>query len=44
MDEADARTIGETIAHLIENPRPPKDDVAFHDLYWSEQRLLSWPD
>ena len=44
MDQADARSIGETIALLIENPRPPKEDVAFHDLYWSEQRLLNWPD
>ena len=44
MDEADAHAIGETIARLIENPRAPEEDVAFHDLYWSEQRLLKWPD
>ena len=44
MDAADADTIGCTIAALIKNPKPPQDDLPFHDLYWSEERLMKWPD
>lgn len=44
MSEADAETIGKAIAHCLENPRPPKEDLPYHDLYWSEAKLLKWPD
>jgi L-seryl-tRNA(Ser) seleniumtransferase len=43
MDEDDAHTIGRTIRQALENPKPPNDDVPFHDLYWSEKRLMRWP-
>jgi L-seryl-tRNA(Ser) seleniumtransferase len=42
MDESDADLIGKTIKHLIENPKAPDDNVPFHDLYWSEKRLMKW--
>lgn len=44
LNEADAAAIGDAIAALFENPRPPAEDVPYHDLYWSEERLLRWPD
>jgi L-seryl-tRNA(Ser) seleniumtransferase len=40
----DARLAAEAIVRLLNNPRPPEEDVPYHDLYWSEQRLLRWPD
>ena len=36
--------IGDAIAALFANPKPPAEDVPYHDLYWSEERLLRWPD
>jgi L-seryl-tRNA(Ser) seleniumtransferase len=44
MSEDDARAIGAVIADHLANPRAPREDVPFHDLYWSEERLLAWPD
>jgi D-glucosaminate-6-phosphate ammonia-lyase len=33
------------IAHAIANATgEPREDVPFHDLYYSEERLLRWPD
>ena len=33
------------IARAIANAQgEPKEDVPFHDLYYSEERLLRWPD
>lgn len=43
MSEADAGRIAECLASAFENPAPPAEDVPFHDLYWSERRLLEWP-
>lgn len=43
MSEDDARAIGTRIADTLENWDPPAEDVPYHDLYWSERRLLSWP-
>jgi len=43
MNEDDARRIGERLASAFEDPEPPAEDVPFHDLYWSERRLLEWP-
>jgi L-seryl-tRNA(Ser) seleniumtransferase len=42
MDEADARAIAGAIKHLFDNPKPPADNIPFHDLYWSEERLMNW--
>ena len=43
MTEADASAIAERIFDALENPEPPVEDVPYHDLYWSERRLLEWP-
>jgi L-seryl-tRNA(Ser) seleniumtransferase len=43
MSEQDASRIAERLASAFANPVPPAEDVPFHDLYWSEQRLLEWP-
>ena len=43
MSEADAGRIAKCLARAFENPAPPTEDVPFHDLYWSERRLLEWP-
>jgi L-seryl-tRNA(Ser) seleniumtransferase len=44
LNDADAGAIGNAIATLFDNPQPPVEDVPYHDLYWSEERLLRWPD
>ena len=44
MTEADAAAISERIFDAIEKPESPMEDVPYHDLYWSERRLLEWPD
>jgi L-seryl-tRNA(Ser) seleniumtransferase len=44
LDEADAGVIGDAIAALFASPQPPAEDVPYQDLYWSEERLLRWPD
>ena len=43
MTEADATAIAERIAETFRNPGSPAEDVPYHDLYWSERRLLEWP-
>jgi seryl-tRNA(Sec) selenium transferase len=40
----EARLVSERISHWKEHPHAPQEDVPYHDLYWSERRLLSWPD
>lgn len=40
----DARLAADAIAAAIRDPHPPREDVAYHDLYWSEERLMRWPD
>ncbi|MDE0264989.1 MAG: hypothetical protein OXJ37_21475 [Bryobacterales bacterium] len=42
-NEADATAIARRIAETIRNPGIPAEDVPYHDLYWSERRLLEWP-
>ncbi|MDA1314586.1 MAG: hypothetical protein O2968_14700 [Acidobacteria bacterium] len=42
MNEADAAAIASEIKQVFDNPRPPADNVPFHDLYWSEKRLMNW--
>jgi L-seryl-tRNA(Ser) seleniumtransferase len=44
LSAADARLAAEIIARLLRDPGAPQEDVPYHDLYWSEQRLLRWPD
>ncbi len=44
MSADDARAIAAIVAEHLDHPRTPKEDVPFHDLYWSEERLLRWPD
>ena len=43
MRKLDAAPIADLVAEALANPQPPAEDVAFHDLYWSERRLLEWP-
>ena len=43
IDEADAGAIASRIADALADPQPPAEDVPYHDLYWSERRLLEWP-
>ena len=44
MDQADAEAIAAAIAEALADPKPPSDDVPYHDLYVSEEKLLRWPD
>jgi hypothetical protein len=44
LTAGDARLVAARIAQLLSNPVEPEEDVPYHDLYWSEQRLLHWPD
>ena len=44
MSETDAAAIADRIRQAFDDPRPPVEDVPFHDLYWSERRLLEWPN
>ena len=43
MTAADAGAIARQIAETLRNPGAPAEDVPYHDLYWSERRLLEWP-
>jgi len=43
MTEADAAAIARRIGEALQNPEVPTEDVPYHDLYWSERRLLEWP-
>ena len=44
MSRLDAAAIAELVAEALEHPQAPDEDVAYHDLYWSERRLLEWPE
>ena len=44
MTVEDAVAIARRIAEYLRDPESPVEDVAYHDLYWSERRLLEWPD
>jgi uncharacterized pyridoxal phosphate-dependent enzyme len=41
---ADAAQITERILWAMNSDDKPLEDVPYHDLYWSETRLLRWPD
>ncbi len=43
MSESDARAIAARLGEALDNPVAPAENVAYHDLYWSEKRLLEWP-
>jgi uncharacterized pyridoxal phosphate-dependent enzyme len=40
----DASLAAERISQAMNSKDAPVEDVAYHDLYWSEARLLRWPD
>ncbi len=39
-----AGILAEQVRRAMEDRRAPREDVPYHDLYWSEERLLRWPD
>jgi L-seryl-tRNA(Ser) seleniumtransferase len=41
---ADAARAAERILSAMNSKDTPVEDVPYHDLYWSEARLLRWPD
>ena len=41
---ADAAEAAERILWAMNSADTPVEDVPYHDLYWSEARLLRWPD
>jgi D-glucosaminate-6-phosphate ammonia-lyase len=41
---ADAAQTAERILWAMNSKDTPVEDVPYHDLYWSEARLLRWPD
>jgi L-seryl-tRNA(Ser) seleniumtransferase len=41
---ADAAKAAERILSALNSKDTPVEDVPYHDLYWSEVRLLRWPD
>jgi L-seryl-tRNA(Ser) seleniumtransferase len=41
---ADAAQAAERILSAMKSKESPIEDVPYHDLYWSEARLLRWPD
>jgi hypothetical protein len=43
MDDGSAAAVAEAIASAICKAEAPVEDVAYHDLYWSERRLMEWP-
>ena len=44
MSQADAEAISLAISEALADPKPPSDDIPYHDLYVSEEKLLRWPD
>jgi uncharacterized pyridoxal phosphate-dependent enzyme len=40
----DAAEAAERILRAMNSKDTPAEDVPYHDLYWSEARLLRWPD
>jgi L-seryl-tRNA(Ser) seleniumtransferase len=41
---ADAAQAADRILCAMNSKDTPSEDVPYHDLYWSEARLLRWPD
>jgi uncharacterized pyridoxal phosphate-dependent enzyme len=44
LTTADAARIADRIGLAEQSGEAPREDVPYHDLYWSEARLLRWPD
>ena len=44
LKAADAAMVADRILAAEESTERPREDVPYHDLYWSEARLLRWPD
>ncbi|MGH9721016.1 MAG: hypothetical protein ACRD8O_12445, partial [Bryobacteraceae bacterium] len=44
LDIEAARRLIDRVNEIRSNPSPPAEDVPYHDLYYSEERLLRWPD
>src|SRR5262249_46818607 len=44
LTAADAARIADRIGSAENSGDAPREDVPYHDLYWSEARLLGWPD
>jgi hypothetical protein len=41
---ARVKPFAERILWAMNSKDTPTEDVPYHDLYWSEARLLRWPD
>jgi uncharacterized pyridoxal phosphate-dependent enzyme len=44
LSAADAAEVARRIQSAMSSTAAPEEDVPYHDLYWSEARLLRWPD
>jgi len=44
LKAADAAMVAERILAAENSTEMPREDVPYHDLYWSEARLMRWPD
>jgi seryl-tRNA(Sec) selenium transferase len=44
LNEQEAAIVADRIRAVVENRVQPKEDVPYHDLYRSRERLLRWPD
>jgi len=44
LSEEEVRLVARRIRQVVENRERPQEDVPFHDLYRSRERLLRWPD
>ena len=44
VSEAEAAVMARRIREAVENRERPREDVPYHDLYRSRERLLRWPD
>jgi L-seryl-tRNA(Ser) seleniumtransferase len=44
LTPADAAQAAARIWSAANSSNTPREDVPYHDLYWSEARLLGWPD
>ena len=44
LSPADAAEVARRIQSAVSSTAAPDEDVPYHDLYWSEARLLRWPD
>jgi D-glucosaminate-6-phosphate ammonia-lyase len=44
LTPADATVVADRILSAANSTDTPREDVPYHDLYWSEARLMRWPD